>query len=78
MTVLTAEEVFARDGALAVAHPSFEFRAGQLDMARAVEGVFSEGGELLVEAGTGTGKTLAYLVPAVQSGRLVWKVISLL
>jgi ATP-dependent DNA helicase DinG len=71
LPTLTAEEVFGRHGALSVAHPSFEFRAGQLEMARAVERIFSEGGELLVEAGTGTGKTLAYLAPAVQAGRRV-------
>jgi len=71
VTKLSADEVFGRDGALAIAHPAFEFRAGQLEMARSVEQVFAEGGELLVEAGTGTGKTLAYLVPAVQSGRRV-------
>ena len=65
---LTADEVFGRDGALAAAHPRFEFRPGQLEMARAVEKVLADGGCLLAEAGTGTGKTLAYLLPAVLSG----------
>ena len=71
MPTLTADELFGRHGAMSVAHPAFEFRDGQLEMAQAVERIFTSGGELLVEAGTGTGKTLAYLAPAVQSGRRV-------
>jgi ATP-dependent DNA helicase DinG len=47
--------------------PDFEPRAGQVEMARAVAKVFESGGVLLAEAGTGTGKTLAYLVPAILS-----------
>jgi ATP-dependent DNA helicase DinG len=47
--------------------PDFEARAGQVKMASAVAGVFHDGGVLLAEAGTGTGKTLAYLVPAILS-----------
>ena len=54
-------------GPLALAMPDFEPRAGQVDMAAAVSRVFEEGGVLLAEAGTGTGKTLAYLVPAILS-----------
>ena len=59
------EAVFAPGGALARAMPDFEPRAGQVEMAAAVARVFAEGGTLLAEAGTGTGKTLAYLVPAI-------------
>jgi ATP-dependent DNA helicase DinG len=59
--------VFAPDGALARAMPDFEPRAGQVEMAAAVARVFERGGILLAEAGTGTGKTLAYLVPAILS-----------
>jgi ATP-dependent DNA helicase DinG len=51
--------------------PDFEPRAGQLDMAARVARVFEEGGVLLAEAGTGTGKTLAYLVPAILSRQRV-------
>jgi len=47
--------------------PGFEARAGQVEMASEVAKVFEEGGVLLAEAGTGTGKTLAYLVPAILS-----------
>jgi ATP-dependent DNA helicase DinG len=51
--------------------PGFEPRDGQLAMADAVASVFDSGGVLLAEAGTGTGKTLAYLVPAILSGKRV-------
>src|SRR5258707_12501594 len=47
--------------------PSFEPREGQIKMAAAVALAFERGGILLAEAGTGTGKTLAYLVPAILS-----------
>lgn len=50
---------------------SFEFRPGQLRMARAVEGALRERKHLIVEAGTGTGKTLAYLLPALRLGQRV-------
>ncbi|MBA2305540.1 MAG: ATP-dependent DNA helicase, partial [Acidobacteria bacterium] len=62
---------FAPGGAIATALPGFEARDGQLQMASAVAGVFAEGGVLLAEAGTGTGKTLAYLVPAILSRQRV-------
>jgi len=58
-------------GTLASVLPGYESRPEQLKMARAVEQCFEERGYLLAEAGTGTGKTLAYLVPAVLSGRKV-------
>ncbi len=66
---LSAEvaETFGRDGALAGALPSFEARDSQREMAVAVAEAFEAGGALLAEAGTGTGKTLAYLVPAILS-----------
>jgi DNA polymerase-3 subunit epsilon/ATP-dependent DNA helicase DinG len=46
--------------------PNYEFRAEQVQMLRAVARAFSEGHHLLVEAGTGTGKSVAYLIPAAQ------------
>ncbi|HET6217085.1 MAG TPA: ATP-dependent DNA helicase, partial [Acidobacteriaceae bacterium] len=49
----------------------YEFRRGQLDMARAVERSLQEDKHLIVEAGTGTGKTLAYLLPALRTGQRV-------
>jgi ATP-dependent DNA helicase DinG len=62
---------FAPGGALARAVPGFEARPAQFEMAHAVSAIFSEGGTLLAEAGTGTGKTLAYLVPAIISRQRV-------
>ena len=46
--------------------PGYQFRPQQADMLRAVTRAFNEGGHLLVEAGTGTGKSLAYLLPAIR------------
>ena len=62
---------FADGGPLAAALPAFEPRTSQRAMAAAVGDIFAGGGVLLAEAGTGTGKTLAYLVPAILSGRRV-------
>ena len=62
---------FGPGGWLAARHPHFENRPGQLRMAQAVEAAFRDRRHLLVEAGTGTGKTLAYLIPAIASGRRV-------
>ncbi len=64
-------DAFGPDGALARALPDFEPRPGQRDMAAAVARVLEDGGVLLAEAGTGTGKTLAYLVPAILSRQRV-------
>jgi len=64
-------EAFADGGALARALPQFEPRPGQRAMAAAVAAVLDDGGVLLAEAGTGTGKTMAYLVPAILSGHRV-------
>jgi ATP-dependent DNA helicase DinG len=65
------EEVFGPGGLIARYHPNYEHRPGQIEMAEAVNDVFVEGGIALIEAGTGTGKTLAYLIPALASGRRV-------
>ncbi len=69
--MVSVESFFAPGGKLAHSHPGYEYRRGQHEMARNVESILEEGGSLMVEAGTGTGKTLAYLVPAVLSGRRV-------
>src|SRR5207253_10293229 len=63
-------EVFESSG-LARSLSAFEVRQAQRGMAQAVSATFENGGVLLVEAGTGTGKTLAYLVPAILSGQRV-------
>ena len=58
-------------GALSAALPNYEHRPSQLELARAIGSAFERGRFLLAEAGTGTGKTLAYLVPAVLSEQRV-------
>ena len=67
----TLHRFFAPGGILAKAHPAYEFRRGQLEMAQAVEAAIEEKRHLIVEAGTGTGKTLAYLAPVIRSGKRV-------
>ncbi len=65
------QEAFAPLGVLARATDQFSPRQGQTDMALAVADVVAHGGSLVVEAGTGVGKTFAYLVPALLSGERV-------
>ncbi len=61
------QEIFGHDGLIAKAHPEYEHRPGQIQMAEAVVRAFEQRRHLIVEAGTGTGKTLAYLVPAIAA-----------
>ena len=64
-------QFFAPGGVLSRTHSAYEFRRGQLQMAQAVEQALEERRHLIVEAGTGTGKTLAYLLPVIRSGKRV-------
>ena len=66
-----AVSAFAADGPLARTLEGFEPRDGQVEMAEAVGSALATRGVLLAEAGTGTGKTLAYLVPAILSRQRV-------
>lgn len=68
---MTAAELLGARGPFAQSVPGFAARASQQTMAEAVETAIATRGQLVVEAGTGTGKTYAYLVPALQSGRRV-------
>lgn len=65
------DKIFGPDGWLAAGLADYEFRPAQLEMARAVARAVTERRVLCVEAGTGTGKTLAYLVPSLLSRRRV-------
>jgi ATP-dependent DNA helicase DinG len=67
----TLHEFFAPGGILARSALPYEYRPGQLEMAKAVERALEERRHLIVEAGTGTGKTLAYLLPALRTGQRV-------
>ena len=60
-------KIFGPGGLIAQAHPEYEYRPGQIQMADAVMRAFEDRHHLIVEAGTGTGKTLAYLVPAIAA-----------
>src|SRR5579864_6355502 len=71
-SVPTIAAIFGPGGALEKCMPEgYEHRPSQLEMAELVEAAFREKRHLIVEAGTGTGKTLAYLIPAIRSGRRV-------
>jgi ATP-dependent DNA helicase DinG len=64
---MSIQSILGPDGAIAQRWPHYEPRRQQLDMARAVEAAIAEGKHLMVEAGTGVGKSFAYLVPAIQA-----------
>src|SRR5580700_10792363 len=64
-------QFFAPGGLLSKTHSAYEFRRGQLQMAQVVEEALEEKRHLIVEAGTGTGKTLAYLLPVIRSRKRV-------
>jgi len=68
---VSIEGIFGPGGLLEKRHPGYEFRPSQLGMAEIVEGAFEKQQHVVIEAGTGTGKTLAYLIPAIRSGRRV-------
>ena len=68
LTELT-RELLSPGGAVAACHPSYEQRPAQIEMGVAVAETMEDGGLLMVEAGTGVGKSLAYLVPAILWAR---------
>ncbi len=68
---VTLEAVFGPGGWLAAEHPHYEYRPAQLEMAELVASALRNGQHALIEAGTGTGKTLSYLIPILMSGRRV-------
>jgi len=63
---LDIDRIFEHDGLVAQAYSGFEVRPEQLKMARAVGAAFDDRCHLAVEAGTGVGKSFAYLVPAIS------------
>ncbi|WP_139112373.1 DEAD/DEAH box helicase, partial [Acidithiobacillus thiooxidans] len=71
MTITDWSENLGQNGALAQRLPQFRARAQQQAMAAQVAQTLQQGGVALIEAGTGTGKTFAYLLPAMLSGRKV-------
>ncbi len=69
--MISIEECFAAGGPIAQSLGGFEARPGQVAMAQLIERGFLEGMHTLVEAGTGVGKSLAYLIPALRSGKKI-------
>ncbi len=67
----SVRDYFTARGILSQVFPQFEFREGQFEMAEAVAAALKEHRHTVIEAGTGTGKTLAYLIPAILSGKRV-------
>lgn len=61
------DNVFGSGGLISRHHEAYEYREGQIKMAEAIATAFAEKQHLIVEAGTGTGKTLAYLTPAIAA-----------
>ncbi|MFQ5701426.1 MAG: ATP-dependent DNA helicase [Acidobacteriota bacterium] len=71
MTSSVCRNVFDEGGLLSSTYPGYERRPGQIRMSQAVAEAIAGSHHLLMEAPTGTGKTFAYLVPAIESGRRV-------
>lgn len=63
---ISHDSVFGPDGVISRFHDHYEHRLGQIEMAAAISRAFADKKHLIVEAGTGTGKTLAYLLPAIE------------
>ena len=68
---VSLESIFGTQGWLASHHPGYEHRPAQLEMAELIESTLRGCQHAVAEAGTGTGKTLAYLVPILLSGKKV-------
>jgi ATP-dependent DNA helicase DinG len=65
------DQILGPNGAVAANHPYYEHRPGQIQMAQAITDAMEQNCHLCVEAGTGTGKTLAYLLPVIYSNKRV-------
>jgi ATP-dependent DNA helicase DinG len=69
--VITPADILSESGPLAELIPDYRIRPQQVDMAESIADTLSAGESMLCEAGTGTGKTFAYLIPAILSGKKV-------
>ena len=72
---ISVANAFASDGPLARSVVEYEDRPQQRELAEAIERTFSDGGALVAEAGTGVGKSIAYLVPAIAAALVGERVI---
>ncbi|MFB4211388.1 ATP-dependent DNA helicase DinG [Shouchella sp. JSM 1781072] len=71
------QQLFSKDGSLARQFEHYEVRVGQEEMARAVHDAFTDYAHALIEAGTGTGKTLGYLIPSIYYAKQTQKPVVL-
>jgi ATP-dependent DNA helicase DinG len=71
VSAYTARQVLGPGGVISQKLPGFERRDQQLEMAELIERVVEDGGDAVIEAGTGTGKSLGYLVPLILAGKKV-------
>ncbi len=67
--IFTIEKILGKDGLLSRSLNDFEFRPAQVHMARLIEEAFTYKNHVIIEAGTGVGKTMGYLVPVILSGK---------
>lgn len=67
--VLTPEDILAETGPLAELIQNYQIRPQQLEMAQSIDEAIQDHQSIILEAGTGTGKTFAYLIPAILSGK---------
>ena len=68
---MNSEEIFSAGGLLSEQLNGFRFRPQQQHMSKVVESALANAGPLIIEAGTGVGKTFAYLIPALLSGKKI-------
>src|SRR4051812_18464305 len=66
MNIMSIESILGPDGLIARKLPNYEPRSQQLEMAHAIARAMDRPGHLMVEAGTGVGKSFGYLIPAIQ------------
>jgi ATP-dependent DNA helicase DinG len=66
---LSIEDILGRDGSLSASIHDFEFRPSQIKMAQLIQRALRQDSYAIIEAGTGTGKTMGYLVPVILSGK---------
>ncbi len=69
--MLTPEDILAETGPLAELIQNYQIRPQQLEMAQSIDEAIQDYQSIILEAGTGTGKTFAYLIPAILSGKKV-------
>ena len=68
-STLTIEKILGKEGLLSLSLPDFEYRPAQIRMAQLIDEAIDSDNQAIIEAGTGIGKTMGYLVPVIVSGK---------